>query len=71
MDEPAQVANYHEQQIDEGIEQRQGMLRADLDEAPCHLCGEIERKANMDWLHNALGEQGWCCKECQAEGEAS
>ena len=67
MTDEARIANYHEQRIDEGIEQRQGLLMADLDETPCHLCGEIKSKAHMDWLQNALGEQGWCCKECGAD----
>jgi hypothetical protein len=46
-----------------------GLMRADLDDAPCCICGETESKARMDWLHNARGEQGWCCKECQVESE--
>ena len=64
MDETARIANYHEQMIDEGIEQRQGMLRADLDEAPCAICETIQQKSSMDYYE----KDGWVCEGCLADG---
>ena len=56
-----------EQQANE--QEAKGLLMADLDDAPCVICGEIESKSNMEWLRNVLGEEGWVCRACQAEGE--
>jgi len=53
------------------LDQERTLVRADLDEAPCAICGELESKSCMEWLSNALGEQGWVCAECSAESEAS